>query len=162
MIQDGICKNCQTNLSTILMLEELPSKITAGLSSKGKKPSLDQLGLGFLILLVGMGVAGLVNSLSFQRQSPIIQVQNQPTIQQSRKKSTSPKPISRKPRQKGCGGFYYTVRSGNSLSLISSRFYGNPSLFKAIIKANPDLRNRENNLYLGEQLFIPNRQESCP
>ncbi len=79
-----------------------------------------------LILLLGTGVGGFAYSLLFRRQSPTVQVQNQPTIkatiQELKVQPPSPNVISRQPHQKGCGGFYYTVRRRNSLSLIASRF----------------------------------------
>lgn len=163
ILEDSICKNCGTNLSTILMLEGLPSRKTT--SSEKAKILPDHISLVVLILLLGTGVGGFAYSLLFRRQSPTVQVQNQPTIkatiQELKVQPPSPNVISRQPHQKGCGGFYYTVRRRNSLSLIASRFYGNGSLVKFIVNANPSLKNREDTLYIGEQLFIPNREESC-
>jgi LysM repeat protein len=49
----------------------------------------------------------------------------------------------------------YTVRSGDSLSKISERFYGNPANWRWIYEANRSKIHDPNSIYVGESLTIP-------
>ena len=50
----------------------------------------------------------------------------------------------------------YTVRSGDTLSLISQRFYGTTSKWNWIYQANRSKISNPNSIYVGEKLTIPN------
>ena len=49
----------------------------------------------------------------------------------------------------------YTVRSGDSLSQISERYYGNPAHWQWIYDANRSKISNPNDIYVGESLTIP-------
>jgi LysM repeat protein len=49
----------------------------------------------------------------------------------------------------------YTVRPGDTLSLIAERFYGNPADWRAIYDANLSVIHNPNDIYVGEVLKIP-------
>jgi nucleoid-associated protein YgaU len=53
------------------------------------------------------------------------------------------------------------VKLGDSLSSIAERFYGNGALWSSLVKANPQLKGREDFLEIGEALIIPNREEAA-
>lgn len=54
----------------------------------------------------------------------------------------------------------YTVRSGDSLSKISERFYGNSANWQWIYDANRSKISNANDIYVGESLTIPYRAAS--
>jgi len=56
----------------------------------------------------------------------------------------------------------YTVVAGDSLWKIAQKFYGNGSLFKKIIAANPDKLEDENSvIHPGDELKIPPAAQSA-
>ena len=50
----------------------------------------------------------------------------------------------------------YTVRSGDTLSEIAGKFYGNPARWTWIYAANRSKIHNPNSIYVGEKLTIPN------
>lgn len=50
---------------------------------------------------------------------------------------------------------YHTVASGDTLSKISTTYYGTPARWAEILVANRDLLGEDNNLVIGRQLRIP-------
>ena len=50
----------------------------------------------------------------------------------------------------------YTVRSGDTLSEIAAKFYGNPARWTWIYSANRAKIHNPNSIYVGEKLTIPN------
>jgi LysM repeat protein len=50
----------------------------------------------------------------------------------------------------------YTVRSGDTLSVIAAKFYGNPAHWTWIYAANRAKIHNPNSIYVGERLTIPN------
>lgn len=138
-IEGDICPNCETNLSMVRVLAELP------LFSKSNYLLLILLIFIFLVLGISIGVISYPKIFSLTEKVII-----------------SPVPISVViPQDETCGGFYYVVREGDSLILISSRLYGKSDGINIIVDANPSLKNREDKLEIGEVLFIPNSQEVC-
>ena len=47
------------------------------------------------------------------------------------------------------------VKSGDTLSKIAQRAYGNAMAYDRILKANPELINNPNNIYIGQRLRVP-------
>lgn len=54
----------------------------------------------------------------------------------------------------------YTVRAGDSLTDIATRFYGVPSEYPKIVDANPDIPSLE--VFVGQELTIPAKQVLNP
>jgi nucleoid-associated protein YgaU len=50
---------------------------------------------------------------------------------------------------------FYTVKSGDSLSLIAKRFYGDPMKYKELFEANKEIIKDPNLIYPGQVLRIP-------
>ena len=71
---------------------------------------------------------------------------------------------SKKPDEESlfCGGFYYKVKRGDSLSLIAKKLYGDVNLWPRIVAANSNLKGRVNTLAIGEILLVPNLEVNCP
>ena len=62
--------------------------------------------------------------------------------------------ITRSPSSGGAPR-YHTVTGGDTLSKISTAYYGNPGRWAEILVANRDVLGEDNNLVIGRQLRIP-------
>ena len=157
-VEGNICPNCETDLSLIIQLKKLPIIEEKNVDFTKKNLSIFSAFIAALMLILGIGLGAMGNSWLAQQASPPVavatSVQSPHTLKPSGSKS-QPVPVS-------CGGFYYPVKRGDSLSKIASNFYGKSQLFPKIVAANLSLKNRENAIEIGERLFIPNLEENCP
>lgn len=78
---------------------------------------------------------------------------SKPTSTQSGSSQASASKTSDPKTTENPGYEVYVVQSGDTLSAISNKFYGNPNKYDTIIKYN-NLKN-ENDLYVGQELKIP-------
>ncbi len=53
----------------------------------------------------------------------------------------------------------HTVKSGDSLYKIAEKYYGDGNYWRAILKANPEIRNPDH-LMIGQKLLIPPKEEA--
>lgn len=170
-IEEDICPNCETDLSTYRMLAQLP--VETFIETKEQKRTIPlwlPIGVAVLFLLVGIGLGFASNSVISRQQLPIT-----PTSTAASSSIPETKPnelvvsptVANKPTEieqsesKSCGGFNYAVRRGDSLSLIASRFYGDSNSWLLISDANPKLQGRESSIEIGEVLFVPNLKTNC-
>ncbi|MEM1042722.1 MAG: peptidoglycan-binding protein LysM [Bacteroidota bacterium] len=51
---------------------------------------------------------------------------------------------------------YYTIESGDSLSKIADRFYGDPQKYKDLFEANREVIQDPDKIYPGQKIRIPN------
>jgi nucleoid-associated protein YgaU len=49
----------------------------------------------------------------------------------------------------------YVVQSGDTLSKIAQKYYGDPSLYTQIFEANRDILKDPNKIFPGQKLKIP-------
>ena len=49
----------------------------------------------------------------------------------------------------------YTVASGDTLSKIAQKYYGDPALYTKIFQANRDVLSDPNKIFPGQKLRIP-------
>jgi hypothetical protein len=145
-IETNICPNCETDLSRLRILLELPEL---------QSPQLSRF-LPWLILLPLLAIALAIAGFLWL---PRLQLQG---IQPESFALPPTTIVESSPPQQGCGGFYYTVTLGDSLSLIAQKFYTSLDNWELIATANPNIQARTNLLYVGETLFIPNLPHSCP
>lgn len=141
-IETNICPNCETDLSRLRILLDLPELQPLQLSRF----------LPWLILLPLFAIALAIAGFFWLAHPQVQGIQSE----------SFPLPVESSPPQQGCGGFYYTVTQGDSLSLIAQKFYTNLDNWKLIATANPNIQPRANLLYVGETLFIPNLPHHCP
>ena len=166
-LEEDICPNCETNLFLYRTLLELPAENIVKKHSNKKLLRLLPIKMAILCVLMGIGLTTFVNSLVAGQKKPIIQSSIIASEQISNQISISPPVPSEKVKeiekssQNSCGGLYYTVQRGNSLSLIASRFYGDGNSWPHIITTNPQLKGREDLLKIGEVLLIPNLEKYC-
>lgn len=154
-VEDSFCPNCETDLSLIRNLMELPTE-----SDSSPSPKLSNwilfLGVGLLVLGILTGIAG--EKFIFSTNNTI------PDLLSIYPNDINTKEIPKEIPQLKCSqqGFYYIVRKGDSLSLIASRFYGDLEKLDLILKANSQQIKDQNYLEIGDKLFIPNLEENCP
>lgn len=167
-IEDNICPNCETDLSLIRQLQELPvvdekSIVIPAGNSLNTQPNISGklVILAILILVLGFGLGAMGTSLFAQQQSPLVS-----TVTTTHLPELKPPAIKYTPKstrsQSSCGGFYYTVKRGDSLNRIAAQFYGRSQLFSKIVAVNPTLKGRESSIEIGEVFFVPNLEENCP
>jgi len=148
-IENNSCPNCDTDLSLIRMLQQLPQM---------EKPHREakvagwQLAVTGVILLIGMGLGVLGNFLFLPPQiltatvtspSPVIIIRPSPTLAPIK----PPAPTT------------YTVKSGDNLSAIAEKFCGKGTSWQVMVKANSQLKGQENYIDVGEVLKVPNCKE---
>ncbi len=153
-VEGNICPNCDTDLSLIRMLQELPAVET----SPSKPNSRWQFLTALLILLIGMGLGVLGTFMFIQPQvitaevtatSPVIIATPSPQTPIAPKVSFGPpEPVT------------YTVKAGDNLSMIAEKFCGKEVSWQAMLKDNPQLKGRENYIDVGEVFKIPNCKEN--
>jgi nucleoid-associated protein YgaU len=69
--------------------------------------------------------------------------------------STGGVPTSAPTRPQIPGARYHTVTAGDTLSKISTQYYGTPGRWAEILVANREVLGEDNNLVIGRQLRIP-------
>jgi hypothetical protein len=154
-IEDDICVNCETNLSTFHILAKLPIvEVKNTLNSTIKIWLLSSV---FTVFVIGvsLGVAG---------GSLLLKQPLQPTaisIPGSIATSVSAKSVISKPLEPCTREFYYTVRQGDSLTKIARQFYGDRQKSQLILRHNPQLKGREKDIDLDEKLLIPKLYRTC-
>ena len=166
-IETNTCPNCETDLATYRMLAELPVETPVKTQPKRTIPIWLPIGIAVLFLLLGIGLGFAGNSVIAKQQQTTPTIDVSTSVPTQIEKPTTPtiaeKIIEKEtePKSKSCGGFNYAVRSGDSLSLIASRFYGNVDSWSLISDANPAIEGREDAIEIGESLFVPNLKSNC-
>ncbi len=168
-VEENICPNCETDLSVYGMLANLP--VQTPLKTEERKriiPIWLPIGVAILFLLLGLGLGLAGNSVIAKQQSQNTNADVATSISIPKIKSDVIVPAIAeipkekvKPQSNSCGGFNYTVRRGDSLSLIADRFYGNSNSWLLISKANPTIQGRESSIKIDELLVIPNLKNTC-
>lgn len=167
-IQGNTCPNCDADLSLMRSLTELPALERAGNAEdaggaggvKLSKVAIWQVGVALLILILGIGLGTLGSFLFLQPQLISNKITSPPVAIKSDK---TPSAIAQEPAKRlgQPSQTYYKVKPGDSLSKIAERFYGDDTLWTSLVKANPNIKGREDFLDIGEPLIIPNREEAC-
>ncbi len=150
-IESNTCPNCDTDLSLIRMLQELPVQQEPRLKfNLGKW----QLFTALCILIISSGLATVEIAGFFSPQL----ITN--TISHPLRVNVS-KPIT-KSIVNTPSLTRYTVKVGDSLTAIAEKYCGKGISWKIIAQANPQLKGQENNLEIGDNLIIPPCQEHLP
>ena len=150
-IEKDICPNCDTDLVLIRMLQGLPE-----LEEPPPKIATWQLAVAAIILLIGMGLGTLGSFLFFQPQQIAAIPSNNPIVITSPSPQASPITAPARPEEPTT----YTVKLGDNLSLITERLCTKGTDWQVMLKANPQLKGRENYIDKGEILKVPNCKEA--
>ncbi|MBD0388511.1 MAG: LysM peptidoglycan-binding domain-containing protein [Nostoc sp. C3-bin3] len=155
-IEGDTCPNCDTDLSVIRMLQELPQVENPVRQVKIAKW---QLGVALLLLIIGIALGAISSFIFLQPQLHTLTVSSpNPVISDRPKPSVNTAPVIAKEPPKP---ITYTVKSGDYLSAIAEKFCGKGTSWQVMIKANPQLKGRENDIDVGDVLKIPNCKEGA-
>ncbi|BAZ29539.1 hypothetical protein NIES4074_19860 [Cylindrospermum sp. NIES-4074] len=150
-IEGNSCPNCDTDLSLIRMLQELPQRENSPpLAAKW------QLSIALLMLLIGTGLGAVGSSLFLRPNLYTATISPSPSVPVSRISPTPPAP------EKPPEPITYIVQAGDSLSAIAEKFCDKGTSWQVIVKANPQLEKRENYIDVGDKLTIPNSCKEKP
>jgi LysM repeat protein len=140
-IEGNICPNCDTDVSLIRSLAELP-----------QRPKSWTTGMAILMLVIGITIGAGGSFFALQTAIYTATVPN-PTV------STNPNPTPQvinpvvpKPAPPLAT---YTVKSGDTLSSIAGKFCSKSTDWQLIVAVNPELQKRENQLDIDQVLKIP-------
>jgi LysM domain len=159
-IDRDICPNCETDLSTLRLLAELP--IVAPQNTFKSTIKVWLLSIVFVAFTIGISL-GIAGGALLSQQPPksiatsivtptAVNVQpSSPTSSESKIASTYP--CTRE--------FYYTIRQGDSLSKIAQQFYGDMQKIQLIVQYNSQLQGREDDIDLDEKILIPKLYQAC-
>lgn len=152
-IEGNSCPNCDTDLSLIWKLSQLPEVET---STQSPIQAWQFAVIGF-VFLIGLGIGTIGSFLFIQPQSinatvtvpnPVIVVPTQPTPAVSNTPLKTKQPAT------------YTVKSGDNLSIIAEKLCGQGASWQLMVQANPQLKGRENEIDKGEVFKVPNCKEA--
>ncbi|TAE58081.1 MAG: LysM peptidoglycan-binding domain-containing protein [Nostocales cyanobacterium] len=150
-IEGKNCPNCETDLSLIRSLQELP---TVEKIVPKKIYNNWTLALGVLILLLGIGLGALSSLILIKNQYTANMINSNPTVVVNQESLTQSQNENKNPDH------IYTVQSGDNLGLIAEKVCGKASAWKLIAEANPNLESRNNYfIQVGDKLKIPNCRE---
>lgn len=147
-VEGNVCPNCETDLSSLRLLMEL-SPVVDNRTATNRRGLL--LGLALLLLISGIFLGAIASNLFPRSLIPVSE--SSPVIPPVGELIAPSKQLT---KTVCVDGFNYRVRSGDSLSRIAQRFYGDESLLSPILEANPFLLDRLDSLEVGEKLLIPN------
>lgn len=145
-IEGNICPNCDTDLTLIRSLQELPPVET---KISQKKLSTWTLVLALLILIIGIGLGALSSFFLIKNQYSANVFTNNSAVVINQESVADHENTN-----------LYTVKRGDNLGIIAEKLCGKASAWRLIAAANPRLENRHNYfIQVGEKLKIPNCQE---
>jgi nucleoid-associated protein YgaU len=158
-ITGSSCPNCDTDLSLIRLLSELPSSSpqATGLEKSRSQQKFAgwQLGAALLILTLGIGLGSMGSFLFLGRSQLLTNTVGSPSpivIKSARAAAAPPiaqKLVAQKPTQ-------YTVKPGDNLARITEQLCGKGKSWQVMVKANPQLNTRPNLINVNEVLKLPN------
>ena len=149
-IEGDICPNCDTDLSVIRMLEELPQVEN---SLQQLKIAKWQLGVALLLLIIGIGLGVMGSFIFLQPHSYTLTVSSANPVL---KLPVNHAPVTAK---KPAKPITYIVKSGDHLSAIAQKFCGEETSWQVMLKANLQLKGREDYIDVEKVLRIPNCKE---
>lgn len=158
---DDRCPNCETDLSLVRTLMNLPRTSSPSLSN-GRLVLI----ICLVILLVLGGIELFIGSISLHQSSVPLKVtisraEDLLLLTSEKRSQWLAEIASTDQNLMSCGGFNYTIRQNDTLFKLSNVFYGDDIFWNYILAVNPALKDRFNQLNIGETVFIPNRKDQC-
>ena len=167
-ITTSICPNCETNLSTYKLLVNLSEQPILKAHKKVQvMPLWLPICIAILFLCLGLGMGFTSNSLIAkqanvkQHAADLNHSVSQAIAQPPKVDLADTSQLITKAKFSSCSGFEYTVRPGDSLSLIAAHLYGDSHFWSVISQANPAIQGREKLLEIGSKLIVPNLNSNC-
>lgn len=157
-IQANTCPNCDTDISLIRSLTELPpinQSVTQLNQPVIQKATKWQAGVALLMLLMGICLGTLGSFLFIQPNQLFItsDSSSRPAVEsKSKTPIDSTAQASNKPKQ----STQYTVKPGDNLSLIAEKLCGKGKTWQVMVQANPQLKSHPDLIEVNEVLKLPN------
>ena len=153
------CPNCDTDLSLIRLLTELPP--SSPQATVLEKPQIQlkfagwPLGAALLILTMGIVLRAASSFLFWQPSQLLTTTVDSPSPIAIKSDRTAAPPVAQKTvnRQQPT---QYVVKPGDNLAGITEQFCGKGKSWQAIVKANPQLNTRPDLINVDEVLKLPN------
>ncbi len=156
-IAGNSCPNCDTDLSLIRLLTELPPSSPQTMELEKLQPQQKsarwQLVAALLILMLGIGLGAGGSFMSSQ----LLTSKNNPSSPMAIKSDRTAAPVITQKTVKQ--PVSYVVKSGDNLTAITEQFCGKGKSWQAIVKANLQLKTRPDLINIGEVLKIPSCKE---
>ncbi|BAZ86593.1 LysM peptidoglycan-binding domain-containing protein [Dolichospermum compactum] len=140
-IESNSCPNCDTDVSLIRSLAELPQR---------PKSWTTTIAIFMLIIGITIGAAGSFFALQTAIYTATVPKPTVPTTA-----NLTPPVITPVIPKSAPILATYTVKSGDTLSSIAGKFCSKPTDWQLIVAANPELQKRENQLDIDQVLKIP-------
>ena len=153
-ISGNSCPNCDTDLSLIRLLTDLPPS-----HPQVTQPKVAgwQMGVALLILMIGIGLVAMGSFLFLQPSQLITNTVNSPSPVANKADETpslAQEPVNR--QQLPSQPPQYTVKPGDHLTAITEQFCGKEKSWQVMVQANPQLKPHPDFLKVGEVLKVPN------
>ena len=140
---DGhICPSCDTDISLIRSLEELP-----------QHPKSWTREIAILMLMIGITIGAGGSFFSLQTALYTATIPNR-TPKVTSSPNPSPQIITTTTKKPPILATY-NVKSGDTLSTIAEKLCSKPTDWQLIVAVNPELQKRENKLDINQVLKIP-------
>lgn len=163
-IEGDICPNCETNLSLVRMLTELPPQPQTTALPPQPQPIwlIVCLILGLLVgLIAWLNTAYVKTEVVSTPSSAMIKNESIQARERASERVSVAEDEQENPEKYCGGGFYYKVIGGDSLSMMALNFYGDANLWPMIAQVNPIMEKQNNLLEIGQVLLVPNLEENC-
>jgi LysM repeat protein len=160
-LQKSICPNCDTDVSLLRSLLELPileAANVAAIENIQNVPKESKLPKIWLLVLLGIVIGFVMGGWTGYSvfQSVITSRISEKVIEPAKPAIISSPVVT--PSPKISLPQTYTVQTGDALEALAIRFCGNDLAWRDWVNANPSLAGRQNELEVGEKLKIP---ENC-
>jgi hypothetical protein len=160
-LQKSICPNCDTDVSLLRSLLELPILETANdsaIENIQNVPKESKLPKIWLLVLLGIAIGFVMGGWTgYAMFQSVIASRISEKVTEPAKPAIISNPIIT-PSTKTSLSQTYTVQTGDALESLAIRFCGNDLAWRDWINVNPSLVGRQNELEVGEKLKIP---ENC-
>ncbi|MDM3848976.1 MAG: LysM peptidoglycan-binding domain-containing protein [Aphanizomenon gracile PMC627.10] len=146
-IEGNRCPNCDTDVSLIRSLAELPQR---------PKSWTKTIAIFMLVIGITIGAAGSFFALQTAIYTATVPKPTVPNVTNTNLTPPVITPVIPKPAPPLAT---YTVKSGDTLSSIAGKFCSTSTDWQLIVAVNPELQKRENQLDIDQVLKIPSSCE---
>jgi hypothetical protein len=168
-IASNTCPNCDTDISLLRSLAELPVSVPSAAATSlsidtGDIVSISslrfsrtgwQVGVALLILVLGIALGGSGSFFFLQRSQLLTTTPSPPNSVTTQDETKPPIEITQDPNAPK-QPTQYTVKPGDNLTVITEKSCGKNKPWQLMVKANPQLKSRPNYIKVGEVLNPPN------
>ncbi|PZU97288.1 MAG: hypothetical protein DCE90_06955 [Pseudanabaena sp.] len=159
-IQKNICPNCDTDVSLLRSLLELPileAANVAAIENIQNVPKESKLSKIWLLVVLGIAIGFAIGGWTGYSMFQSV-IDDRIATNTDRSLATKPEivaTIKAIPKIQPITTKNYVVQSGDSLEYLAQKLCGNSDKWRDFVVVNPSLIGRESTLEVGEKLIIP-------